>query len=302
MIKIKVITDLKEAENLWRTLSLQETIFDEWAFRYCFYKHKPYPLYFLAAYEKQATTNELVGLLPLEHNPIWNCFDFFAEEHCEESRPFVKLGYEYIIPSLYAAAEGAIECDDITGDDEFTRALPIEDYIYVLPLAGIKTWEDYLQTRLSSKKQRNFRSDIRKIEALEPKIFYARPGDVDAVFKINSAQFKDSYLGQKVDQDSWRDLLNLDFDWQIVGIEIAGVVQAASLSVLYDNKYLYLINGANKTDFPGLGKYLNKVNLERAIELGAKLWDAGLGDCIWKADWHLDKVPQYYFHKGVEEE
>lgn len=313
MIEIRTVTNLQEAEILWRALSPNEKIFDEWDFRYCFYKHKPYPLYFLAAYEKEDLAREiggdrpqdnerLVGLLPLEHNPLWNCFDFFAEEHSEESRPFIRPGYDQIIPRLYAAIAGPVQCDDISGDDEFTRALPIEDYIYFLPLAGLRTWDDYLSARLSAKKQRNLRHDIRRIEELKPRVFYGRPSDVDAVFTINSSQFSDSYLHDKVDRDSWRDLLSLNFAWEIIGIEINGVTQAASLSVLYNNIYIYLINGANKRDFPGLGKYLNKINLERAMELGAQSWDAGLGDCSWKKAWHLDTIPQYYFHQGVSED
>jgi len=301
MITISEVQDLKEAERLWRALSPQETIFDEWDFRYSFYKHKPYPLCFLVAYERQADgREEAVGLLPLEHNKSWGGLEFFAEEHCEESRPFIKPGYENIIPKLYEATEGVVKCDDITGADKFTQSLPIEDYIYVLPLAGLETWEDYLKTRLSAKKQRNFRSDCRKVEAAEPKIFYARQADIDFLFHLNSAQFDDSYLKFKEDREGWKDLLALPFNWQIIGIEVDGLVQAASLSVLYKNNYLYLINGANKTALPGLGKYLNKVNLERALALGANVWDAGLGDCAWKASWHLDKVPQYYFHKGAK--
>jgi len=301
MITISEVKDLKEAERLWRALSPQETIFDEWDFRYSFYKYKPYKLCFLVAYEMAPGGKEVVGLLPLEHNTSWGGLEFFAEEHCEESRPFIKPGYEKIIPKLYAATKGVVKCDDITGEDEFTRSLPIEDYIYVLPLKKIKTWEDYLKARLSAKKQRNFRSDCRKVEAANPKIFYSRQTDIDFLFHLNSVQFNDSYLQLKEDRDGWKDLLSLPFNWEIVSIEIDGQVQAASLSVLYKNNYLYLINGTNKTVLPGLGKYLNRVNLERAIALGANVWDSGLGDCTWKTAWHLDRIPQYYFHKGVKE-
>ena len=52
MISIREIRDLKEAEALWRSLSPGETIFDEWEFRFCFYKYTPLPLCFLAAYEQ----------------------------------------------------------------------------------------------------------------------------------------------------------------------------------------------------------------------------------------------------------
>ncbi len=299
MISIKEIRDLKTAEALWKALSPRETIFDEWDFRYCFYKYEPLKLCFLAAYEKnnnEETEDKLVGLLPLQKHPRYG-FEFFAEDPSEESRPFIKLGYDYIIADLYAAIPGPAKCYDISGEDEFTVKLPLEDYSYILPLRGFNNFDDFLKARLSSKKSQNMRAEFRKVEVVKPEIIYNNFEDLDEIFKLSTAKFSDSYLQSEAERKPWKDLLSLSYNWQIVSLKVAGKIVAASLSVLFNGTYFYLINGTDKNSVPNLGKYLNKVNVERAIELKAEYWNAGLGDCNWKAAWHLDKIPQYLFEK-----
>jgi hypothetical protein len=299
MLRIREINDLNKAALLWRALSPNQTIFDLWDWRFCFYKYEPMEICFLAAYDtnsgEENSAENLVGLMPLEKHPKHG-WEFFAEDPSEESRPFVRAGYEKIIPDLYAAIPAPAKCYDITGDDEFTKKLPLEDYKYILPLENLYNFEDYLKSRLSAKKQRNFRADFRKIEDLKPEIIFDDLADIEAVFKLNSNHFSDSYLKSETERAAWRDLLTLPYNWRLVSIKINNYVVAASLAVVYNGIYFYLINGAD-ISIPNLGKYLNKINLERALALKAKCWDAGLGDCNWKKDWHLDKIPQYLFKK-----
>lgn len=298
MIEIRTVSDLASAEKLWRLLSPRETIFDEWDFRFAFYKYDPYPLGFLAAYEIKASgEEEAVALMPLEKHPEHG-WEFFAEDPGEENKPFVRTGYEGVIPDLYAAIPAPAKCFDISGTDEFTVKLPLEDYKYILPLETLKSWDDYLEKRLSPKKRRVLRADLRKVEAEEPQAFWGRQEDLGHLFALNQANFSDSYLQTEAERGAWSDLLRLPYDWQISGLEINGRVVAAALAVFYNHHYIYLINGAASQAVSGLGKYLNKVNLERALSLGADYWDAGLGDCNWKEFWHLYRVPQYKFIKS----
>jgi CelD/BcsL family acetyltransferase involved in cellulose biosynthesis len=304
MIEVRLITDLKEAERFWRALSPNQVIFDDWDFRACFYKYKPYPLRFYVAFEDGSEISEAanepakaIGLLPLQFNEEWGCLEFFAEDPCEENRVFIKPGREEVIPQLYGALKETAKFYDISGEDGFTRALAIEDNKYILPLDGLKSFTDYLATRLSPKKQRNFRSDFRKIEELDFKVLSGRNQDLETLFDLNNKNFPDSYLETASDRQSWQALLDLPFHWEIISLEIEGKIQAVSLAVLYNNIYFYLINGANFRDYPNLGKYLNRLNIEKAIELKAKHLDAGLGDCNWKMAWHFDSKPQYEFIK-----
>ncbi len=294
MLTIKIITDLKEAEILWRVLSPQKTIFDEWDFRYCFYKYHFYPLNFITAYED----GEPVALLPLEHHPNYG-LKFIAEDPCEENRLFVKTGYEYIIPELYAAVTEAAKCYDISGEDEFTMKMPLEDYKYVLPLKGLGNFSDFLTTRLRAKRRRSLEKELNSLAGHQILASTSRPEemaeDLNLLFELNTKNFtEESYL-LKPEQGAWLDLLKLNFSWRLMTLEIGGIKQAVSLSVLHNNDWHYLITGVNFRAFPGLGKYLAKINIEAAITEGAAVFDAGLGDCGWKHIWHLDKIPQYEF-------
>lgn len=304
MIEIREINDLKEAENLWRELSPNKTIFDEWDFRYCFYKYAPLPICFLATYDKKDSSDEkkLVGLLPLQKHPKHG-FEFFAEDPCEENRPFIKTGYENIIPGLYAATPGPAKAYDISGDDEFTKALPLEDYKYILPLTDLNSFTDFLNTRLSAKRRRSLAKEISSAEGNKTELeiitgpLEKRLSALETLFSFNTGNFgEESYLLEK-DQAPWRDLMVLNFDWRIATLKISGVIQGVSLSVLHNNEWHYLVTGVNFKDFPGLGKYLVKVNMEAAIVAKADFFDAGLGDCGWKNLWHFDKISQYNFEK-----
>ncbi|MFZ4631764.1 MAG: GNAT family N-acetyltransferase [Patescibacteria group bacterium] len=297
MLSIREVNDLEGAEKLWCALSPNKTIFDEWDFRYCFYKYAPLPLKFLAAYEGE----ELVGLMPLQIHPKHG-FEFFAEDPCEENRPFIKFGYEKIIPDLYKAITGPGKAYDITGDDEFTTKFDLEDYKYVLPLKGINNFNDFLESRLEAKRRRSLIKEIETVEnnQIISEVINDRDGllkYLEILFNFNTENFKEESYLLKNDQAPWRDLMSIEFNWQIVILKVKDTVQAVSLSVLHNNEWHYLITGTNFKDYPGIGKLLVKINIEEAIKNKADYFDAGLGDCGWKHLWHFDKIEQYLFIK-----
>ncbi len=300
MIDIRVVTDLKMAENLWQEISPRRVIFDDWDFRYGFYKYEPYPLYFRAAFEVSADSigrpkEELVALMPLVDYKDYG-HGFISEEPCEENRVFIKPGYESVIKQLYESLKGKIQFYDISGEDEFTVKLPIEDYKYVLPLAGLKDFSDFMNSRLSQKRRHSLKKELAAIENLQLEIVYNNWADLDNLFKLNVGSFAgESYLSKEKDRAPWRELIKLPLDWRLVSLRLAGRTIAVSFGVLYNGYYHYLLTGVDFKNYPGLGKYLNKINIEEAIKAGADYFDAGLGDCGWKNLWHFDQIPQYEY-------
>lgn len=295
MIDIRVVTELHEAERLWREISPRRVIFDDWDFRYGFYKYEPYPLYFRAAYEVNKDQEELVGLMPLVDYPEYG-HGFIAEEPCEENRVFFKPGHETIVRQLYESLEGKIQFYDISGEDEFTRSLPLEDHKYVLPLTGFKNFSDFAQARLSPKRRKSLEKEIAAIEKLKPEIVFNDFADLSNLFKLNIKSFAgESYLAKEEERKPWQELMKTSFDWRLISLRLNGQTIAVSLSVFYSDYWHYLITGVDFESYPGLGKYLNKVSIEEAIRAGANYFDAGLGDCGWKNLWHFDMIPQYEF-------
>ncbi len=295
MIDIRTITDLKTAETLWREISPRHVIYDDWDFRYGFYKYEPYPLYFRAAYEVGNGREELVALMPLVDYEDYG-HGFMAEDPCEENRVFVRPGHEAVIRELYEKLEGRIQFYDVSGEDEFTTKLALEDYKYVLPLNGFKSFADFMNSRLSAKRRRSLVKELSAIEALKLEVVINDFKDLDNLFKLNIASFAgESYLGKDKEREPWQELIKAPFAWRLVSLRREGKTIAASLSVIYNGYYHYLITGVDFVTYPGLGKYLNKVNIELAIKDGAKYFDAGLGDCGWKNIWHFDTIAQYEY-------
>lgn len=292
MISFSQTSDLKTAETWWRGISDNKSLYDLWELRLAYYQADPAPLNFVAAFEAE----RLVALLPLQFSSQYNCWEFFAEEFVEDNRVFFRPGYEKLIPDLYQQVEGMIKIYDLAGEDEFTRSLPLEDYVYCLDLKDIKTLDDYLKT-LNSKKRRNFSRDFRIVEAQgELKIHFNRFNDFTKLFKLSRSRFgEESYLKEEKIQKIHQDLLRLKLDWQMISLEINSELAAISLAVLYNDTYYYLNSGADVLKFPESGNYLNRLNLERALTLQAKIFNVGLGDCGWKERWGFSKIPQYKF-------
>ncbi|MFA6393912.1 MAG: GNAT family N-acetyltransferase [Patescibacteria group bacterium] len=290
MFKIKEIIDPEECKNIWNELSPNESIYDNWDFRYCFHKYAPAPLHFFAGY----LNDELIGLLPLEYiNEEGGYLGYFAEEFMEENRLFIKPGREKYIPDFYDSVKGDIMIDDLSGEDAFTSGLPLEDYKYVLPLNGLKGFKDHLEKSFSSKRRRQFLKVNSEIEKNGIKIIHNNYDDIDLLFELNIKRHgKESYLSEPHKKEIFKDLASL-FKVEMLTAEISGKKQGVSYSILHNGVYNYLSVGANLTGYSSLGAYIGMKNIDYAILSGARVFDAGLGDCGWKHLWHFDRVPQY---------
>lgn len=300
MISIKVVSDLETARNLWETLSPQESLYDLWDFRYCFYQNDPQALHFYVYYD----ADQPVALLPLQYNEELKCLEFFAENFMEDNRPFFKPGYEYLLPQIFATDfKQAIKIYDLEGKDEFTSALPLEDYIYFFNIDGLNSFDDYLLKAFpDGKKRANFKRLLTILERdQEVKVTYNDFNDLKLIMDLNVSRFgEESYLRTEKERQPFYDLLKLPLNWQMITIAVNGVKLASSLAVIYRDTYYYLIVGSDISSFPNVFKYLTKANLELALANKAKIFDCSLGDCDWKSHWHLDKRPQYKFIKLYE--
>lgn len=299
MIDIKLISDLDKAREVWEKLSPKETLYDLWEVRYCFYKNDPKPLYFYVAYDG----DEPVALLPLEYNKKKNFLEFLTESFIEGNRPFFKTGYEYLLPELFQIDfPHPVRIYDLTGEDEFISALPLEDYVYYIDVSTFKNFDDYLlQAFPNGKKRYNFKRLFSLLEKEhQVKVIYDDFSGLEALMDLNVKNFgKESYLNTKKERQPFFDLLELPLDWKMIAIEVDGVKLAYSLSVIYNRVYYYLIVGSDVSSVKEVFKYLTKINMEIAIKNKLKIFDCSLGDCNWKHYWHLTLRPQYKFEKNV---
>jgi len=299
MIKKRLITDLKEAENIWRSLSPDEMIYDLWDFRYPFYKVYSYPLYFYAFYDG----DEPVALLPLQLNKDWDGLEFMAERLAYDNKPFIKSGYENLIPDLFNEPALRMQIFDIAGIDDFTKNLPLEENsVYFYKIDNFNNFDDFLASAFpNGRKRYNFKRLFTNLERNhEVKIIYNNFSDLELLMDFNTRSFnEESYLKTKEDRQPFFDLIKLPYNWNMITVEVDGKKLAVSLSLIYKDVYYYLIVGSDISEAPDVFKYLTKVNLEEALKNKAKIFNCALGRGGWKEYWHLDKYPQYEFVKGV---
>lgn len=292
LLDIKCISNIEEAKKIWQKLSPNKNIYDDWDFRYCFYKYFNYPLRFYAGYDN----GELVGLLALQYNSGLKTLEFFGGSFMEDNHVFIKPGYEEYIPQFYNSIKEPARLEDIIGEDSFTKSLDILEYKYVADISKMKNADDYLVKKFGAKSRNGLRKKIKSIEKMNPEIVINDYSDIDALMDLNKKAFgKESSFFKPFRNEIYHDLFNLNLDIHTLSFVINGKKEAISLAIKYKNSYVYINAGTNKNDVSNLGAYVILKNIEKAIQTGAKFFDAGLEDLGWKERWHLDKIPQRVF-------
>lgn len=292
--KIKTISDLSEAKFYWEALVEQKNIFDNWDFRYCFYKYFNYPLYFQVGF----SNNEPVGLLPLQYNKDSDCLEFFGDRFMEDNQVFIKPGFENFIPEFYASLSDKVNLEYIVGEDTFTKGFEVLDQKYFLNLNNFKTGEDYLQKYFDSESRGKLKRKLKKITQEKIEVLKNNFSDIEFLIQFKIDRFKESStFNWPYRKEIFRDMLKLPVKIFLNSFLLNGELQGVSLSILYRDDYAY-VNFATKSDaFPNFSAFINMYNIEQAINNGAKSFNAFTGDYGWKELWHLEKSPEYVYRK-----
>lgn len=295
-ITIQCINELGAAEKLWNLLSPNQTIFDSWEFRFCFYKYFNYPIHFYVAFNQ----NEPVALLPLQFNTDKQCFEFIGGFYMEDNRAMTRMGYESIIPLLYKQVSTPACLEYVRGNDQFTTSLPFMVNKYILDMNGLKDFENYLQNYHDTNTRGKFRRKIKKISALNVTIEENNTEDIELLFEYNKNKFKEnSFFHTPHSQEIFRDLTRLSFKIHLTSFVINGTKEAVSFGLGYKDTFEYLNFGVRSDNIPNLTSFINMHNIEMAIQNKYRYFDAFIGDYGWKEHWHLDKTPQYIFKKNA---
>ncbi len=292
LLDIKCVSDINEAKSVWMKLSPDINIYDNWDFRYCFYKYFNYPLYFYAGFDR----GEIVGLLPLQYNKDVRHLEFFGGSFMEDNRVFIKPGYEECIPQFYNSIKEPARLEDIIREDPFTKSLDVLEYKYVADISEMRSANDYLIKKFRAKSRNRLRKKIRLIEKMKPEIIVNNYGDIDILIELNKKTFgKESSFNKPFRSEIFHDLLKMNYEFHMLSFVVNGKKEAVSLSVRYKDVFVNLNMGVNKKSAPNLSAYVIFKKLEKAIACGAKILDAGVESFGWKKHWHLEKIPQRIF-------
>lgn len=295
----KVIKDLAQAQELWNTLSNKKTLYDTWELRFCFYKYFNYELFFYAGYED----DKLIGLLPLQYNSDKNYLEFFGdqEEWMDQNKIFILPSYEKYIPEFYNQINLPTKLNNIVGTDPFTQAFQPDENSYFLPLTNLHSYIDYFSTYLSSKKRSNFKNIIKKAEVAGIKTTLGTLSDLEKLFDLNIKSFgKDSSFLFPFRKEIFRDLAQLSTaKSNILVFSINNEIQGVTFGLIYNDAYIALNAGINKTLPFSLNSYATFQKIDTAIKEGVKIYDVRGGDYGWKEEWHFEKFLQYKFLKNI---
>jgi hypothetical protein len=297
-LKFRFVNKLEDAKNLWEFFSTKNTIDDEWDFRYAFCKYSKSPLYFLVGFDG----NYPVGLLPLQLNfgndltsdkygLKGKFLEFFGGDDTDSNQIYMSRGYED--QSLY-----------------FLNQLPFQSLLYPLAVpyftansqpirftdkytTHLIDYESFLVTNFGKESRKTLLKQIRRLtKNYEIKIEKAEKSDLELLFQLNKQRFGDkSSLQTDAIKFSYYELLKL-FENDLFSVKVNGTKKAISMALIYKNIYVGM-SFSYDYSVRDLGKYVAITQIQRAIELGCSIYDAGKGDSGWKENFGLTKTPQY---------
>jgi hypothetical protein len=295
-LRFEIIKDLDKARDMWNMFTPRETIYDEWDFRYCFYKYFNYELFFYVGY----VNDEPIGLLPLQWNPEKKYLEFFGGDYMEDNRVYMKKENEGYIPEFYGQIDRRAELNYIRGDDTFTAALPLKDYKYILPLTSLTDSNNYIQQYFRGETKKKMIKRIRKVaEENKIEVIHNNFEDIELLFCYNEEHFKEeSSFHWPYRKEVFRDLLRPPFDPHLTTYIIEGGKKAISLALISNGVYESFNTGISKDAPKNLASYIHCHKIDQALALKAILFDAFTADYGWKEHWRFHKIPEYVFEKN----
>lgn len=295
-MQVRLIHDPERCEQIWRELQSPFGPYQEWEFRLLFHRYTQSELYFYALLDH---AGDVIACLPLQWSHENGRLEYFGGVFMEDNAALYRPGHEDRVPELYQQVWLKASLDDIGPEDPYASRLRELEAKYVLDLEGLQSIDDYAAKFLDGKSRANFQKKLREVQTdFAPDLRRGHAEDLEVLIDWNVRNFgKESSFLRPRRREIFREMLKLDerpqFTVDLLGVQIDGQMQGASLSIFSGKSYVYLNAGVNKTEFPNLGSWLIAQNIRRAIELGAEIFDAGLEDLGWKERWHLRRVPQF---------
>lgn len=315
-LEIKIESELKNCQTLWKQFSPNDSVFDLWEVRESFYNGYKFAPHFITFYKDQ----KLVGILPLWFNRSptfgktasdFRKYTWFGSNWPEDNIFFVSE--EELIPLLLLSAPKPIElaCIRPLSNYEFLKEYPgfalEEDKKYFLDISHVVTIDDFL-SQLKKKKRYNLKRDKKRILSLAPKINVEDHKNVEEMFRLSINRFRLKYPDEPSEQSAFEDerrkevfrslVANAkDYKVRLITTTINGKIEAVEFGLVYKKTYYALNAGVDVSHFSGLGVFSNLLVIEDALSLGCTKIDFLESDNNWKASWQLSSYYQYQFTK-----
>jgi len=299
-VELEVVSDINKCFSLWQELSPQKTLFDTWEFRYAFYLGYRFQPHFLLL--KSPTEN--LALLPLWFDEDEKKYVWFGSPWQEEVRFFSKE--PKYIPLLLQLAPSplflnAISQESVNLVGNQVKFEPDESK-YILNLENIVNFEDYLMT-LKKNTRHDLRKDYRRIGRQNPQIIINKFSDLAHLITLAKKRFS-----EKGEEADWEDprrietfqqvikLAGKSYQIRMMTVKIGEKIAGVDLICLLNNTYFTVKCGYNVAEFPGIGNFVNLLEIDDAINLGMKKIDFLQNNYKWKSRL-FEAIPLFQYGK-----
>jgi hypothetical protein len=167
------------------------------------------------------------------------------------------------------------------------------DNKYYINLENYKDSEEFLRNEWSKSSRKTILKQVRKIyREHEIRIMEDRYSDIDLLAEYNIKRFgKDSSFAFAYRKQIFKELIR-KFNVVMLSIVVDGKTEAVSYGIKYKKIYVGMNAGVSgKID--DLSKLVILAQIDKAINLGCTVYDAGKGDNGWKESYKFSKIPQF---------
>lgn len=301
LVNIRITHTIEECKALWDQWSPRKSLYDLWEYRLPFWEQYAYEPAFVVVSENQ----EDVGLLPLWYQSDLKKYFWFGDpgDECnwqEDASFWIRDSIS--VAAVLEAAPHPLLLTAITPQ----AAVRLKEHVKlrewypksVLSLEKIQTPEQYLET-LPKKLRQNIRRDWRRIDALPLTVANGTSEDFETLMELNARTFQDSPFHdeklRKVFRAIVRNTTQNSYRTEILKAELEGRTVGVDCAFLWNGTYYPLLCGYDKEACPGIGHYMNKVDIEHAVALGASSIDMAEAAAGMLKQKLFPLVPQYVY-------
>lgn len=287
-----IITDWSEARRLWERFVDPISLYDSFDLRETFCRAEEATPYFILAKFDCGTE----ALLALQQSGKARSFVFFGGGYMEDNSVYPRTLTADRKRALLDSVPDETALYAILSSRPEEEELNFEEYKYVLDLTKAQSAENYLNTSFDSKSRANFRKRLRNASSFQPTLRRGGAEDLKRLFELNILRFGSESIFHRPERRlAFLNLLHVPMEVIVFAFEIAGTVEAVSISVLWNGYFTYLNAGVNVESYSNLGTLVIFENLQQAFLSHAHTFDAGPQDLGWKERWHLDRRPLYIY-------
>ena len=285
-MEFKILKSASDCKRAWNYFNPNQNLFDVWDYRYCFFNKDMHRFNFILGKYKR----RIDGLLPLIYNRKEDKYEFFGSW-------FPEPNFFYIMNKLRLTQylNACPERTNLKGihwsekkyynfeDDEPTYFLDLLKYKY--------DYANYMNS-FSKKRQKNLRQELKPLLSSNHRITYNNISNFSTLVNLNIRQFGDqSNFMDPYLKKSLRKLLltvNRNNIVRMISLKVGRKIEAVDFCVIHNNRFYPIAGGANIYRYPNLGKFMTMLDIQSAINEGARFIEFLATFGHWKRLWHFE--------------